>query len=540
MENKPKRDFWNWSTFFFLAIVALSFILRFHNLESIPRWFNDEGENLDISWNLAHGELRWYAYGYAFIPRPPLFLLILEAMLKAFGYRILALRSLTAFYGVAATVLVYFIGRSIWDAKTGLLAGLLYAANPLALSYSRIGFTHNQFMVLSLLTCYSCLKYLERKENTWLHLSWLSAGLSLVSEYTALASLVSVVLFYRLYDRGKTTKIFLASASFFAFFAAVMFLKSPTYFINDFTPVFRHNNIGLNRSCGLNTALVSLILLFGINYLMNVFKKYEKNTAAFFTPILVGATVFFLNPFSFSNSLLGGIYFNSFGFFFALGLLGLLWMDDGRCKRIMLAFIVPLLLVVEIAGPGLHRLIPLYPYLSIGAAVFLGYCLSLFKTPLKFAVFAVPQVILLAYFSWVVVSSLAYAEPVGEDYRAADFINSHSTREDLVLAPAALTHLINARTSYMVQALAIENKTFDIGIMNGLLDSRSNVDTRRFRFNCSYRNAKYVVTDEGELRLLNERHPDVANEIRGWKIALETRNYIIYENPGFSYSSTAK
>src|SRR5207302_9729664 len=68
---------------------------------------------------------------------PPGYYWTLKAWGDAFGSSELALRSLSAAWGVAAVVLTFLIGRRLFGLLAGSVAALLLAVAPLAVYYSQ-------------------------------------------------------------------------------------------------------------------------------------------------------------------------------------------------------------------------------------------------------------------------------------------------------------------------------------------------------------------------------------------------------------------
>ena len=75
-----------------LAILALALYFHSTRLGATPGWDPQEGYNLDLAWNLAHGRLRLFALTSAFAQHPPLFYLQLVLAIRVFGYGIVAVR----------------------------------------------------------------------------------------------------------------------------------------------------------------------------------------------------------------------------------------------------------------------------------------------------------------------------------------------------------------------------------------------------------------------------------------------------------------
>jgi hypothetical protein len=89
---------------------------------------------------------------------PPLYYLIYHTWIKFFGISEISIRLLSFcfFLGIVATV--FFIGKYLWDKKTGLLAALLTFTNPFLFTYAFEGRMYSILALTSTLSIYFFLK----------------------------------------------------------------------------------------------------------------------------------------------------------------------------------------------------------------------------------------------------------------------------------------------------------------------------------------------------------------------------------------------
>lgn len=89
---------------------------------------------------------------------PPFYYLLLHAWMKIFGTSELAIRSLSFLYFLGTVLIVFLIGKHLWDKKTGFLAALITFANPFLFSYAFEGRMYSLLVLTSILSVYFFLK----------------------------------------------------------------------------------------------------------------------------------------------------------------------------------------------------------------------------------------------------------------------------------------------------------------------------------------------------------------------------------------------
>ncbi|MBV8719102.1 MAG: glycosyltransferase family 39 protein, partial [Chloroflexi bacterium] len=133
-----------------VGVAALAAALRWYRIDAQSLWY-DEG----IS---AHQLMRSFPEilrAAALDTHPPLYYWTLKVWGEAFGSSELALRSLSAVWGVAMVVLTFLIGRRLFGTVVGAVAAVLVAAAPLAVYYSQEVRMYAQVTALALLAAYA-------------------------------------------------------------------------------------------------------------------------------------------------------------------------------------------------------------------------------------------------------------------------------------------------------------------------------------------------------------------------------------------------
>ncbi|HUV42788.1 MAG TPA: glycosyltransferase family 39 protein [Patescibacteria group bacterium] len=89
---------------------------------------------------------------------PPLYYLLYHTWIKFFGISEISIRMLSFAFFLGTVVTVFFIGKHLWDKKTGLLAALLTLVNPFLFHYAFEGRMYAILALTSTLSIYFFLK----------------------------------------------------------------------------------------------------------------------------------------------------------------------------------------------------------------------------------------------------------------------------------------------------------------------------------------------------------------------------------------------
>ena len=540
----------------FLFIVLLGGFLRLWDIGTIPQWDYDEGVNINIAWNLIHGTFLWFNLKYTFIPHPPLFFIISGGLLKIFGYELIVLRALTAFYGILTTIFLYRIGTEFLDERIGLLMSFLFAIYPNAIFFGRIGFANNQLMFLSIITIYLFLKYIKERKLKWLYISSIAAGLAAVTEAWGITIVLSALLLVLVFDRRKVLRVLFISLTPLALFVISMLAIAPDAFIHDisFQPERLNNfeGVSLNPFIGIGIFLLAFFCLLcyaSREKLKEIFSNIVLFIKSTIYPSIDQKTrdnimrdnliliLFSLNLFSAINvfkPLSSTSMFLGIPDYFLLGFIGLFLIPNERVRNILLIFLAPQILFFLKIQRSDHMVLPLYPFLAIGMACVLYIIYSGIKSSERLKLLYVPVVLLLLiplialiYFD---VSAFTTGQGVtkenpSERMMVADYVNRNTNKTDVVISDPHTARLLKASATEYVIAYSYDQRKY--------LYMYSYLKSDRYTFNSSYRNAKFFVTDEDVNNLKEDKYNDVRDildDIASWPYE-QIGNYYAYRNP---------
>lgn len=118
-----------------LLLTLLALALRFLRLTEHSLWFD---EAMSVHW-ARQGVARILQVGLGLVEdkHPPGYYLLLHGWMRVFGDGEVALRSLGALVGALVIPPVVRLGQTLWDRRTGILAGLFVACCPALIWYSQ-------------------------------------------------------------------------------------------------------------------------------------------------------------------------------------------------------------------------------------------------------------------------------------------------------------------------------------------------------------------------------------------------------------------
>lgn len=500
-------------------ILFLGVYLRFHQLRLIPAWASDEGSNIGIAYGLAQGKLEYFALGHSsFINgHPHLFYLLLAGIYRLANFDLVWARSLTALYGVVTIVLLYVVVRQMFNRTTALLAALIFAIYPHAVVYNRMAFTYNQLQPLYVMAYYLLWRYLKDHDHKWLIYVSLCVTAALVTDWAATSLLAVLLIVVTVRTPRQLVWVIPLSLSALFVWGLVMWSVSGQPFLDDLA--FTLSRVGGSPF----EQIARIVLLYPAVLEWDVW-------------LFAGGLGLFLIPKRLQRALALVLFY---------GLL-LLTVRAGAAS-----------------GIASYLLIPLFPFIALGLAVFINRIIPLlireFEGDLDAALrgqpilqlwpqgwrVVRPVVVGVAVFV-VALSSLVamLAEGLFLEYRlstahlagtladpteaesVANFVNVNASADDVVLASPSILWLLHAQVADFQQAVAINgHKTqhYPAGIPRD-----------RFLFDCSLENADFVVLDSLWRGWASQMMPEVAQivtEVETWPLALKAGDFEIYRNP---------
>ncbi len=141
------------------VLVLLCTFLFVFKLGDSPLWNNDETTYSEMAKEMIRlGDWITLHFNYQIqFDKPPLYFWLVALTFRFFGWTEFTARLWSSIFGMGGVVVVYFLGKNIFDRKTGFLAGLILATSLQYIAQSRL-VTHDTalsfFISLSLLFFY--------------------------------------------------------------------------------------------------------------------------------------------------------------------------------------------------------------------------------------------------------------------------------------------------------------------------------------------------------------------------------------------------
>ncbi len=151
----------------------------------------------------SYGDYKPSGYFYAIVP-----------FVKLFGLNIWAVRLPSALAGIVSVLLVYLIGKELFDEKVGLMASFFFAVQPWAIQFSRGGWEVNFAMMLILLGTW--LLFLAKRKPWFLPVSVIFFCLSMYTYHAArlfapligmIGGIILLIVWYREIHVKKPKKV---------------------------------------------------------------------------------------------------------------------------------------------------------------------------------------------------------------------------------------------------------------------------------------------------------------------------------------------
>jgi len=145
-------------TLLLLLILALGGFLRIYDLGAESLW-------LDEAWSIHESAMSPQQIA-EHANQPPLYFLILNFWINLFGTSEVALRSLSAIFGIISILFIYQVGSTLFNRKVGLISGLLSAISYYHIYYSQEARGYSLLLLLSLLSYLLFIEILQ-EDGKW-------------------------------------------------------------------------------------------------------------------------------------------------------------------------------------------------------------------------------------------------------------------------------------------------------------------------------------------------------------------------------------
>ncbi|MGZ4925275.1 MAG: glycosyltransferase family 39 protein [Halobacteriota archaeon] len=139
-----------------LGAILIGALLRLYHLGTQSIWW-DEAFSVWIS-QLSLSQI---VQRTAVDVHPPLYYFILHYWIAVFGSSEIAVRSLSALFGVLAIPAIYLVGRQLFDKEAGLVGALILALSALNIWYSQEARMYSLMVLLALLSMYFFIRFVQ-------------------------------------------------------------------------------------------------------------------------------------------------------------------------------------------------------------------------------------------------------------------------------------------------------------------------------------------------------------------------------------------
>jgi 4-amino-4-deoxy-L-arabinose transferase-like glycosyltransferase len=243
-----------------LLVLLLAGFLRFYNIQNVGLKFYDEGIYL-IEGSWLNGDV-FYEYDYL-SPLKPLHSALVAAGLRIFGYHDYSGLVISAFFGTMTVLVIYLIGKTTCNWKTGILSALILAVVGLHIIYSRTVLSEvNMTFFFSLaVLLYALAK--KTGKNLFLLLSGLVAGLAFETRYLA-ALFFLIPLITEVSSRRPGSKIFKNLSFVLLPFVAIFFVGWIFYAMNNVNYLQRiWEYIGFGAGYQTSSSMLETLITYG-------------------------------------------------------------------------------------------------------------------------------------------------------------------------------------------------------------------------------------------------------------------------------------
>jgi hypothetical protein len=497
-------------TIVLLAIFTLAAYLRLAHLDANPKWYTDEGSNLIVAENLLHGRLEYMAIGQStlVISRLPGFEGALAIWLRLFGDGIVSLRTFTGLLGaITVLVLFYCVQKTTGLTLLALLAALLLAVYPQAITYSRFGFTYNFLPPLVLIAVLGLWEYTQRHSRRWLLVSALAIGLGTLSDIWMIGMIAPFALTFFIV-RPRDLVWALPTVLFpFCLYLMFQWIHAPGALATDLPFIFLRVS---------NRSLWTQIENIGQNYVILLSQDFWMPCGVIGFMVMRPARLGFL---------VGAVFF---------------------------AMIAILGRTVALYGLSAYYMIPLLPLIVWGVATLLYVGVPYFwqvvgevlpQLQARFSI-GVRAVLCLA----IVVIPFGVTFQLDLDHvntgyptaidpflidpdaarQVAAYLNQHVSTTDRVIASPALAWLVRAQVSDLQMTIAYSGQ--------GTVHFPASIPASRWLFDPRPQQARYVVLDNvwrtwGVVNIPGFQ--GLLDQIMRWPVAFQADTLIVYENPAW-------
>jgi len=409
MENLRKL---NKYSLFLILVILLAAFLRFYQLGNIPAGLtNDEANTGHDAYSiLLTGKDQWGTFlpitnfkGFGDFP-PPVYRYLSVLPIHFFGLNQFSVRFISALAGTLSVLMLYFVGKKLFNKKIAIFSSILFAIMPWAIGLSRVAIESNVAILFLLIAIWFGFNNSRNKiRNFTISVISLAVSAYTYSAYSLFVPLVFIVLIFENFYKTKLSykNIILPLVIFLILILPIFSDKgSASTRFSQIGFLSNENSIGLINI--LNDERGQCLKVFNSNLCRVINNKqalflsvFVKNYLSHFSPNFL-----YINGTSTQYSILpqrGLDYLLSF-VFLVLGMYFLLIKNKN--KKLSVLFLTLFLLAVlpdSLTGDGNYsRASIMQPFLAIIGGLGLSMIYDKFKNKkVKYAVSILISIILL-------------------------------------------------------------------------------------------------------------------------------------------------
>jgi len=202
-KSKPNKKIVGKKLFILLIIILLiGGFLRFYHIDKRSLWFDEL-----LTVKLIKKDFASMIIGTAQERHAPLYNLISFGWIRAFGNSELALRLPSAVFGILSILVIFYIGKELFNNKIGIIASFLLSINLTHIIFSQEARMYSLLLFTSLLSNYFFIVLLKEKKlrNTFFFI--ISTSLMLYTHHLAFFMLIFQGIFLLLIKENWLFKI---------------------------------------------------------------------------------------------------------------------------------------------------------------------------------------------------------------------------------------------------------------------------------------------------------------------------------------------
>ncbi|MBU0761620.1 MAG: hypothetical protein KKD39_01230, partial [Candidatus Altiarchaeota archaeon] len=373
-----------------------------------------------------------------------------------------------------------------------------------------------------------CMITHEQKAGNWLFISAILLGFSALAGIQPLF-IIAVLLAYNILANNKIIPKYIFYALLPSTVFSMYMLATNEYFLGDV--IYQLERFGLT-SIKVSAAAAVFILLSLFRekimheamHLIKIEKEIilpkslphmEKLTMLTLLMVHVLASWELIRPITVETMMSGVNYY-------WVGVAGLFFFPK-KHKTSTLIYLAGLILSVFILDRADHMLIPLYPFFSLGTAVFLQHLYKFLKihAGVALSILVITAPFCIALYNDISTFALGCCIPQ-MDIQDIQAVTSYVNSQD-----EGLTLTMSYTVPYFKNATVVTQSIVYAGYPVAYYPVYPRT---RFTDNISYNNAQYIVLPEAVIDWTITYHPEF-KEIRNWPKINQSGQYSIYKNP---------